>query len=281
MLKAILRRATLGGALLAIAVPCVSRAHAQGKTFDVVSIRQNISQQQRGQMNLAPGPDGFHVEAQQLMILLLTAYTPKTGGLFLNNIENLPDWANNSRYDIEARVSDADRAAWQDPKNQPVMLQEMLQGMLADRFKLVVHREMKEKPVYELVVAKSGPKFKETGPDEPRPPGPTLPGGGVMGRGTDGVTHMYNFSMGLLAALLTDKSDRTVLDKTGLTGLYSIDIHEPAQMAAPSAGQNGSTEDEQRPAVADALKSVGLELKPAKEQVEKLVIDHVEKPSAN
>jgi len=86
----------------------------------------------------------------------------------------------------------------------------------------------------------------------------------------DGATHMYNFSMGLLAALLTDKSDRTVLDKTGLTGRYSFDIREPARMAAPSAGQTGPTEDDARPAVADALKGVGLELKPAKEQVEKL-----------
>jgi uncharacterized protein (TIGR03435 family) len=281
MLKGVLRCGTLGGALLGLVVLCVPQMHAQGKTFDVVSIRQNVSQQRRGPMNLAPGADGFHVEGQELMVLLLTAYTPKTGGLFLNNIENLPDWGNNSRYDIEARVSDADRAAWQDPKNQPAMLQEMLQGMLADRFKLVVHREMKEKPVYELVVAKGGPKFQETKGDEPRPSGPTLPGGGVMGRGDDGVTHMYNFPMGLLAALLTDKSDRTVLDKTGLAGHYSFDIREPARMAAPSAGQNGPSEDDQRPAVAEALKSVGLELKPAKEQVEKLVIDHVEQPSAN
>ncbi len=280
MLKAILRRGTLADTLLAI-VLCVPRVHAQGKTFDVVSVRENVLQQRRGPINLAPGPDGFHVEGQPLMNLLLTAYTPKTGGLFMNNIDNLPDWAKDSRYDIEARISDEDRAAWQDPNHQPAMLQEMLQALLADRFKLGVHREMKEKPVYQLVVGKGGPKFQETKPDEPRPAGPTLPGGGVMGRGADGATHMYNFSMSLLAALLTSKSDRTVLDKTGLAGRYSIDIREPAQMAAPSAGQTGPTEDEQRPAVADTLKNVGLELKPAKEQVEKLVIDHVEKPSPN
>jgi uncharacterized protein (TIGR03435 family) len=280
MHRAILRRAALGGTLFAV-VLCVPQVHAQGKTFDVVSIRQNISQQRRGPMNLAPGPDGFRVEGQPLLNLLLTAYTTKAGGMFLNNIDNLPDWAKDSRYDIEARISDADRAAWQDPKNQPAMLQEMLQAMLADRFQLVVHREMKEKSVYDLVVTRGGPKFQETRPDEPRPAGPTLPGGGVMGQGADGATHMYNMPMSVLAALLTSKSDRTVLDKTGLTGRYSIDLHEPAQMAAPSAGQDGPTEEDRRPAVSDALKSVGLELKPAKEQVEKLVIDHIDKPSAN
>jgi uncharacterized protein (TIGR03435 family) len=52
-------------------------------------------------------------------------------------------------------------------------------------------------------------------------------------------------------------------------------------MAAPSAAQNGPTEENQRPAMADAMKGVGLELQPAKEQVEKLVIDQVEKPSSN
>lgn len=255
---------------------------AQPKTFDVVSIRQNITQQSVGPLNLTPGPDGLRVERQAPMMLLMMAYTPKAGGLFMNTtIVGLPDWAKSDRYDVDARISDADRADWQDPKNQPAMMQEMLQGMLSDRFKLAVHREIREKPVYELVVAKGGPKFHETKADEPRPEGPTLPGGGVMGHGVDGATHMYNFSMGLLAALLTDKSDRTVLDKTGLTGRYSIDIREPQEMAAPSAESNDTNEDNRRPAVADVLKSVGLELKPAKEQVEMLVIDHLEKPSAN
>jgi len=280
MLIPALRRALLSLPLLTVVVGA-SQARAQGKTFEVISIRQNISKQQRGRMNLAPQPDGFRVESRSLTDLLLTAYTTKAGGLFLNNIVNLPDWGERERFDIDARISDGDRAAWQDPKNQPAMLQEMLQAMLADRFKFAAHREMKEKPVFELVVAKSGPRFQETKPDEPRPTGNTLPGGGVMQQGADGATHMYNLSMNLLAALLTSKSDRTVLDKTGLTGRYSFDIREPQQMAAPSTDPNGSSEEERRPAVADALKAVGLELKPAKEQVEMLVIDHVEKPTDN
>ena len=280
MLVPALRRALLSLSLFTVVLGA-SQARAQGKTFEVVSIRQNISKQQRGRMNLAPQPDGFRIEGRSLTDLLLTAYTTKAGGLFLNNIQNLPDWGERDRFDIDARISDADRAAWQDPKNQPAMLQEMLQAMLADRFKFAAHREMKEKPVFELVVAKSGAKFQETKPDEARPVGATLPGGGVMGQGPDGATHMYNLSMSLLAALLTSKSDRTVLDKTGLTGRYSFDIREPQQMAAPSTDPNGSSEEERRPAVADALKSVGLELKPAKEQVEMLVIDHVERPTDN
>lgn len=287
MLTTTVRRASLSLSLLAIglsgALPSGGQTPPQGKTFDVVSIRQNVSQgRPSGPPNLGPSPNGFHLERQSLMSVLLVAYTPKAGGLFMKNIQGLPDWATGSeRYDIDARISDADRAAWNDPKNQPAMLQEMLQAMLADRFKLSVHREMKEVPVYDLVVAKGGIKFQETKPEELRPAGATLPGGGVMGPGADGATHMYNFSMDLLCALLSEKSERPVVNKTGLTAHYSIDIREPAHMAAPSATPNGPTEDDRMPAVADVLKNVGLELKPAKEQVEWLVIDHIEKPTAN
>ncbi|HEY5055820.1 MAG TPA: TIGR03435 family protein, partial [Acidobacteriaceae bacterium] len=117
--------------------------------------------------------------------------------------------------------------------------------------------------------------------DEPRPAGPTLPGGGAIGHGADGVMHMYTLTMQMLAAVLGEGSDRPVIDKTGLSGHYSIDIREPQRMAAPSASPGGSPEEDNRPAIADALKSVGLELKPAKEPVEFLVIDHVDRPTEN
>jgi uncharacterized protein (TIGR03435 family) len=135
--------------------------------------------------------------------------------------------------------------------------------------------------VYQLVAAKGGVKLAETKPDEPRPVGPTLPGGGAIGQGADGVTHMYNLTMQMLATVLGEKTDRPVIDKTGLTGHYSFDIREPANDAAPSAAPDASHDDDARPAIADVLKSLGLELKPAKEQVEFLVIDHVERPTEN
>lgn len=280
MMLPALRRLSLS--LVPLAVLCIAiPSSAQQKEFEVVSIRQNIDQQRGGPINLSPGPDGFRVQRQPLMNVLMTAYTPKEGGLFLNRIDGMPDWLRNERYDIVARISDTDRTAWNDPKNQPAMLQQMLQSMLADRFKLTVHRETKEKPVYELLVTRGSSKLQETKPDEPGPAGATLPGGGVMGPGADGATHMHNFSMGLLAALLTSKSDRPVLDKTGLTGRYTFDIREPQQMAAPSAVSTGESEEERRPAISDALKSIGLELRPAKEPIEFLIIDHIERPTPN
>jgi len=287
MLNSSAHRTTLLSLLLSIPAGAVAAGAQQnaapattGKTFDVVSIRQNMALGGSKSFNLTPSPDGFHVTHNPLLLVLMTAYTPQAGGMFLNNIEGAPDWLHRDTYDIDARISDADRAAWSDPKNQPAMLQQMLQTMLADRFKLAVHRQMKENPVYQLVVAKGGVKFAEAKADEPRPAGPTLPGGGAIGPGAGGAMHMYNLTMQMLAAVLSERTDRPVIDKTGLAGHYSLDIHEPQRMAAPSAGTS-SPEEDAMPAMADVLKAVGLELKPAKEPVEFLVIDHVERPTEN
>jgi uncharacterized protein (TIGR03435 family) len=279
----ILRRASLCVPLASVLFsPAAAHAQTQPKqkSFEVVSIRQNVGQGARNG-DLIAAPDGFRVTRTSFYTVMMTAYSPEAGGIFLNRIEQMPDWLRTQNYDIDARISDADRAAWNDPKNQPAMLQEFLQSLFSDRLKLAVHRETKVVPAYDLVVAKSGPKFVETKPDEHSVAQAVLPGGGRMGQGTDGSTHFSNFTMGLLAALLTSKSERPVLDKTGLTGRYTLDVHEPQQMAAPSAASNGEGEDERRPAVADALKPAGLELKSAKEEVEYLVIDHVEKPTEN
>jgi uncharacterized protein (TIGR03435 family) len=270
------------GAVAAGAQQHSTSAATASRAFDVVSIRQNMALGGSRSFNLTPSPDGFGVTHVPLLLVLMTAYTPEAGGMFMKNIDNMPDWLRRDTYDIDARISDADRAAWNDPKNQPAMLQQMLQTILGDRFKLAVHRQMKENPVYQLVIAKGGVKFAETKPDEPRPAGPTLPGGGAIGQGPDGVTHMYNLTMQMLATVLGEKTDRPVIDKTSLTGHYSFDIREPANDTAPSATPDPShNDDDSRPAIADVLKSLGLELKPAKDQVEWLVIDHIEKPTAN
>jgi len=265
------------GAIAASAQQAATPA-AQAKSFDV-SIRQNISQTGSKSLKLTPTPTGFQVTRMPLMLVLMTAYTPEAGGLFLNNIDNLPDWARRDNYDIDARISNADRAAWNDPKNQPAMLQQMLQAMLADRFKLAVHRTTKDVPVYDLVVAKGGPKLTETKPDEPLPAGRVLPDGSVVVPGQGGP-HLYNCSIGLLASGLSENSGRTVLDKTGLTGRYNIVIPTP-ERAAHADGADGAAQDDPTPIIFDMVKPLGLELKPAKEQTEFLVIDHVEKPTEN
>ena len=160
------------------------------------------------------------------------------------------------------------------------MLQVMLQSMLADRLKLEVHRDIKEVPVYSLVVGKNGPKFKETNAAETHQ-GVTLPNGGGTVVPEDGghTIHFYAISMTSLAPLLTNWAGRPVQDKTGLTGKYDMQMPNPAM---PAAGADGiAPPADPQGSVITAMEDLGLKLVPGKGQVETLVIDHVERPSEN
>ena len=154
-----------------------SQARAKPMAFEVVSIRQHKGDDVTP--SYGPTANGYHMTNMTLIVSILTAYVPQTGGsaLYMNNqVKGLPDWIR-ERFDVDATVSEADLAEWQKPSAQNVMLQAMLQTMLADRLKLEVHRDIKEVPMYSLVVGKSGPKFKEANDAETHQ-GVTLPNGG-------------------------------------------------------------------------------------------------------
>ena len=257
-----------------------TRADAKPMAFEVVSIRQH---DKGDDVTPSHGPtaDGYHMTNMTLIVPMLTAYVPQTGGsaLYMNNqVKGLPDWMRD-RYDVDAKVSEADLAEWHKPAAQNAMMQAMLQTMLADRLKLAVHREIKEVPVYSLVVGKSGPKFKETNPAEAHS-GQTLPnGGGTMVPEDGGHTiHFYAVSMTSLAPLLSNWAGRPVQDKTGLTGKYDLQMPNPAM---PVASVDGSAAADPQGSVITSMEDLGLKLVPEKGQVETLVIDHVERPSVN
>ena len=168
----------------------------------------------------------------------------------------------------------------------------MLQALLADRFKLVIHREVKELPVYALVVAKGGPKLQKADIDEkdcpdssasPAPDPTTLCHslGGGRGRGI----HARAVSISELANGLENYTDRPLVDKTGIEGLYHIETRPwlPMQTGPPPAP--GATEDgiavAELPTIFEVLEKLGLKMEPQKEKVDVYVIDHVERPSEN
>ncbi len=262
-------------------------APAKAYAFDVVSIRQNISTQQNGMPQFGPTPDGYRMTNMPMMLAIMTAFVPQTDGAVFftqSDVKGLPDWMY-ERYDIDARISDEDRAAWQNPEMQKAMLQAMLQAMLADRCKLAVHREVKEVAVYSLVVAKGGPKFKETDPTVEHPDGIKLPWGGVLVESKDSMS-LYGSSMASLATLLSsiggNGAGRQIQDKTGLTGWYDIVLKRPQQSAPPAAQQGGpEASDPGGSIIYSMVGDLGLKLEPTKGQVETLVIDHIERPSAN
>jgi uncharacterized protein (TIGR03435 family) len=212
-------------------------------------------------------------------------------GLRPDLISGGPSWLNSARYDIEARVSGPDVAELR--KLSFTERGTMLQSLLADRFKLAVHKETKILPVYDLTAAKSGPKLHQANP------GDTYPNGI---KGPDGVSHPGMMRMGRgdltgqgitisdLAKSLAQQLHRSVTDKTGLAGKYDIALQwTPDQDAAPMIPGAGGNQpgappppDASGPSIFTALQEqLGLKLEPAKGPVDTLVIDHIEPPSAD
>jgi uncharacterized protein (TIGR03435 family) len=263
---------------------------AKAYAFEVVSIRQNKSEMQMGMgmPQFGPTPDGYRMTNMSMALPMMTAYVPQVGGSAFyaqDQVKGLPDWIN-ERYDIDARIGDDDRAEWQKPESQKVMLQAMLQAMFAERCKMAVHREVKEVGVSSLVVAKGGPKFKETDPAVEHPDGMKLPWGGVMAFSpANGTMSFYGATMASFASMMSSfgNGGRPIQDKTGLTGKYDIILKLGAYMGPAPGEQQGevSASDPGGSMIVPSLNDLGLKLESAKGQVETLVIDHMERPSEN
>ncbi len=273
----------------ATAAPTVG---ADGKllAFDVASIRRNVSGTGScGPQQMQATADGFHMTNCPLILALITAYVPTNGGEFgfaLNGrLVGAPDWLMSDRYDIDARIGESDRAEWQKPVAQKAMLRAMMQVLLAERCKLAVHRETKDKPVYALLVGKNGPKLQVAESTEPEairakhPKAVPIPGGGGMFAPGEppGSMELYGVSMGTLALGLSEHAELPVVDKTGLTGRYDVKL-EMVQQGPPAA--DGALDPS--PSIFTVVQEqLGLKLEPAKDEVETLVIDHIERPSEN
>ena len=166
-----------------------------------------------------------------------------------------------------------------------------------DQFRLKVHREIKEVPVYELVIAKSGSKLKLSADQSPiappngAPPSPTGQRGGPTPRGTiemtGGSAEANGVSIAIFVQALSQQLDRPLIDKTGLQGLYDIKLQwtpESAKGPFPAAGSEPtpSTPDPSGPSIFTAIQEqLGLRLESAKGSVEVEVVDGVQKSSEN
>jgi uncharacterized protein (TIGR03435 family) len=265
-------------------------APAKQLAFDVISVRQNTSglSGRSGMPNFGPTADGYRAVNSPMILLVITAYLPTTGATTFTpgQVSGLPDWANQDNFDIDAKVSEEELPEWQKPDKQPAMLRAMMQALLEERCKMVVHRDVKEVPVYSLVVGKNGPKFKPTNPDETHE-GVTLPFGGILSPNQNGMT-LYAAPMTSLAALLSDLgrmgTGRPIQDKTGLTGLYDMVLTRGGGIEGDRRSQQdgSAASDPGGNNFASAMaESLGLKLESTKAPVETLVIDHMEKPSAN
>lgn len=186
------------------------------------------------------------------------------------------------RYDITAKAEG-------DGSPSPEQLRPMVQALLADRFKLAVHRGTKELSMYALVVGKNGPKLKENHDVEPDAPSPT---GGRRLRGAQfrmgrGLISGQRVPMTMLASQLAQQLGRAVVDKTGLKGNYDFSLEWTPEEGLPLGPKEGGSDapppsDASGPSIYTALQEqLGLKLEATKGPVEILVIDHIEKASEN
>jgi uncharacterized protein (TIGR03435 family) len=255
---------------LAASAPQTADAAAKALAFDVISIRPNKDNAQmsgngtfRMRFGIGNPPDGYSATNVTLKNLIASAY-----GVKYNLISGGPDWIAFTGYNIEAKVVAADPASFHPLTSTQRNL--MLRSLLADRFKLVVHPETKELPIYELVIAKNGPKLQETKPGDTTN---GLSAGMITMRPGQFTGHALPLTS--LIDNLAMQLHSPVVDKTGLTGKYDIKLEW-------TRDQDPASEDASGPSIFTALQEqLGLKLNSTKGPVDTLVIDHIEKPSEN
>ena len=235
--------------------------------YDVIAIHQNKS----GSYGVALHIQNATLVAMNIDLanLVSNAYNIRPG-----LISGFPEWANSARFDIDAKVTDASADSLH--KLSEDQRRSMLLALLTDRFHLRAHFEPRILPVYNLVVTKDGPKFKEhpaVSPQSESGPGSNPKPGSIQ----FGNSEMTATSIPIhnLVWNLSYRVGREVIDKTGLIGTYDFTLKwTPTQ-------PEGET-DNNAPDLFTALEEqLGLKLEPSKGPVDTLVVDHVEMPTEN
>ena len=236
--------------------------YAQVPVFEVASIKPNTT---GGRMSVESSGDRFTAFDIGLGPLVLMAYD-----LNVRRISGL-DHTFGDRYDIVAKAEHRVGSA---------ELRQMIQSLLADRFQLQVHWETREVPVYSLTVANGSPKLRHSDQQEddiPRVRTPDSAGGRETSSGVS-YTHESLADFAWALSRMAGVGDRQVVDNTGLDGNYDFTLTFDRNPVPPAG-----TDAQPRlgPDIFSAVKALGLKLESAKAPVRFLVIDHVERPSAN
>ncbi|HUI57010.1 MAG TPA: TIGR03435 family protein [Bryobacteraceae bacterium] len=325
-------RSAVSAILIAIASSVVfGQTAPDAPAFEVASVKPSTKGTSVGpgggvmiQRRLGGDPGRVDYTNVTLKIVIARAYGVKDFQI------SGPEWLDSEGYDIVAKV----------PEGVPTsMVPAMLQRLLAERFHLAAHKETKTLPVYALTVAKGGPKLKEIdpaivasyntdsagrggqegAPPPPPPPdaprigmrggvpvvaSPGRPGGIAVAMGPAGITLRGQITLAALTNSLSNFMDHPVLDQTGLTGTYDIEliwmpdessrVGGRGMMGGPPPGAGGAAggggEDHMQRSEASqpvgnvfqALQQLGLKLEASHSPVETIVVDKADKvPTEN
>jgi uncharacterized protein (TIGR03435 family) len=261
--------------------------------FEAASVKPNKSGD--SDTSLRPQPGGrFSATNAPVQLFITYAYQ-----LQLFQLQGGPAWLRTDRFDVVARMEgDSPVLPSASGEATPIML--AMRSLLADRFKLAVHWETQELPLYELVVArpdgKLGPNIRPAAVDcvamsaasaaaakEGRVINPNTPDRVACGmRNSNGRFQFGGNPMSLFATGLSNQVARTVVDRTGLTGNWDFEFtFTPERFrVVRSTGVDAPTTDTDGPSLFTAIQEqLGLRLESTKGPVKVLVIDHVEQPS--
>jgi uncharacterized protein (TIGR03435 family) len=262
-----------------------------GIAFDVVSIKPTTL----GPSKVTDPPAGDGILIEHSTLLEMVRWNFNMSSLREDQLERVPAWFATDNYEVRAKVSGGDIAAWQKLTEGARRL--VFRKLLVEQFKFAWHFADVEAPVYNMVVAKGGLKIKEAGPDDVSPYAFKTADGALNENGTrvaykgPGITsrpspaggwmtvtqqiHMSSFAKNYLSSL----AGRPVADKTGLTGAYNFSLDfadDRTPVAAADAGEPA------KPDLFTALQEqLGLKLEPAKGSISHMVVDHVERPAEN
>jgi uncharacterized protein (TIGR03435 family) len=318
--------AFLGAGCLAVC-SCLAQAPAAkpALAFEVATIKLapplTPAMIQAGKIHAGLSVDGTRVDIGYLSLadMISAAYKVKSYQI------SGPGWMSTDRWDILAKMPEG---ATKDD------LPAMLQALLAERFKLTIHRDSKQQPVYALVVAKGGHKLKEAPPEAEAPKPPENPGGQslTLGTGNNQVRMSQNrdgqgmtvsgggmagnikmsmreggmrmeadrMAMPVFVEMIARFVDRPVVDQTELKGIYEVGLDlsmedlmavarasgVAASMGVPAAASGASAAvpaaGEPTGSIFTSVQQLGLRLEGKKNEVEVIVIDHLEKaPTEN
>lgn len=246
--------------------------------LDVISVKPATSGETGGGISLLA--DGLYVQNAPFQFLLIAAFANEFSQ---DHIDNMPSWAGD-QFDVIAKVADVDLPKLKDlPREQFIEMRSgLLRAVLAERFQLKTHTEVRQGPVYALVIDKGGKKIKPTGDSPPAeyvsPSGQHVRLGSSVSRGQI-AGHAETMSRLVRLLMGTGELNRVVVDKTGLTGNYDFALN---WMPDPAPSSDEEPRDTSLPSLFTAIREqLGLRLEPATGPVNTLVIDHVEKPSHN
>jgi uncharacterized protein (TIGR03435 family) len=227
---------------------------AAGPEFDVTSVKPSHTDFGWQGVDTMPG----RIQANSITLRRCIGQAYDVSG---HRLLGGPAWIDTDRWEIAARAGT--------PVDDDAVLMKMLQRLLEERFKLVVHHETRLLPAYVLELGHSAPKMNKTAPGDDDT---ELHGG----RGGPTTLEAKRTDMNRLAEVLDWRMDRQVVNRTGLEGQFNFTLHWLADTLRNP--DDGADDVSIFTAVGEQL---GLRLQPAKVPVDVLVIDHAERPEAN